>query len=806
MSSPAARPILVPPDQASPFKGEEMRVRPSRSRVVLLAAVAAASLACGARPGKPKPPERPPIAFSDPSGASTNEFQLHDSLLVELRDLTPRAGYELTIADEAGHVVIGNRLSTDARGRIPQTVLWYAIGARPCWRAATDVSIAPLSFAGVTDATLADRSYTLSVTRAGEPVRKATFRVARAALRPSLYTTDARGCPKTGFLIGEEDVWVVGRNFPAGGLLRLWTTGDRADWTDNTPLEDRTGQYGYDWPSLVELGPAETQFRRKLWPRGLTSIGSYDMVAETVSYPFGAYRDAPKAKAQDVVAQRTFSAFVVQRRPGAAEPIETDVAGAVSSPFTFRSTFLSNEDVYVGVDPALQPSVIGQTADVYIVADKTDAQWTVDQTLTDVTGTVETITVNGICGNCWKTLAWTAPLAVGRYDVVLDFNRDGVYTPGTDLIDSLDPAGFTVADVRVDQVAFNFPGSGAVTLRDHLAAADVAPPEFVSAGHLVKPAAWTMGGTHSVRVRFKAIPGLASAQLFAEGGLGGLGTAAAPVTVSFSGGFGEADFPVNAPPGAVGRTVFAWDWKRRVGATTVDLGRTGEHLLFTLLAPPQAPQAVPWVATLEMATVAAQGETTAAGATRKVWDRLYNGAGGSYDTVGGAPRYTGGTTANFNLTLFLQNLGAGNIGVVNCYDMGKAVVVFANALGATAEYTYTGPFGYLNLVKPIGKGWANNPFYDGGFGSSLPVVDGDWSFTQGRTSFGNHAFARLGGQIYDASGGQVDTDGDPDTLPAGSPRPLDGSDSWTASYRTRVIDDVPASAPGTPTVYAFSVY
>ena len=209
--------------------------------------------------------------------------------------------------------------------------------------------------------------------------------------------------------------------------------------------------------------------------------------------------------------------------------------------------------------------------------------------------------------------------------------------------------------------------------------------------------------------------------------------------------------------------------------------------------------------TLEVATTVAQGETTAAGATRKIWSQFYNSAGGSYDTANGMARYTGGTTQDFNLTLWLANYSTASIGVVNCYDMGKSVLVFANALGASVEYTYTGPFGYLNLVKPIGKGWANNPFYDGGFGSSNPVVDGDWSFANGRTSFGNHAFARLGGQIIDASGGQVDTDSDPDTLPAGTPRLLDGNDSWLASYRARVIDDIPASNPNTPTVYTFGV-
>jgi hypothetical protein len=770
-----------------------------------LVLVATAVTAAGCAGKRPSRHGDRPIVFSETSGGVTDDFQLHDSLVVELRGLTPRAGYDLAITNEAGEVLVANRLSTDAAGLIPQTVLWYAIGAQPCWRSTAGVLDTPLSYARTVDAAVAGRTYTLRVIRAGEAVRTATFTVAPQARRPVLYAADARGCPKTGFLIGEEDVWVVGRNFPAGGLLRLWTIADESSWTDNLPLADRTRQYGYDWPPLVELGPDETYFKRPLWPRGLTSVGSYDILAETVAYSFGAYRDAPQASAQDVIANRAYSGFVVQRRPGSAEPLEADIAGAVSSPFAFRSTFLTTENVYVGVDPALQPGFVGQTAKVYIVPDKTDAQWTVDKSLSDVTGTVEMITINGICGNCWKTLAWTAPLTVGRYDVVLDFNQDGLYTPGTDLIDSLDPAGFTVAEVRVDQISFNYSGSGAITIFDNAGAANVAAPEYASAGHVVKPAAWVMGGSHSVRVRFAAVPALTSAQIFALGGLGGLASSGSPVTVTFSGGVGTADFPVNSPPPAVARSLFTWDWKHKSGMTIHELGSTGEHRLYTVLATPQAPQAIPWVGALEVATKAAQGETTAAGATRKVWSELYNNAGGSYDTAGGAPKYTGGLTTNFNLTLFLSNLAATNIGVVNCYDMGKSVVIFANALGAGAEYTYTGPFGYLNLVKPIGKGWANNPFYDYGppF-SANPEVPED--STTGRSAFGNHAFARLAGQIFDASGGQVDTDGNPDASPAGLPRALDGNDSWASSYRARVIDDVPASSPGVPTVYAFGVY
>lgn len=770
----------------------------------LLFSLAVSACVC-LRPHRPEGKADRGIVLREASGAETSTFQLHDSLLVDVSGLTPRAGYDLEVVDDRGEVAVANRLSTDAAGRIPETVLWYSIGARRCWTGEL-AGATPLPYARVTDASLAGREYTLRISRQGEAVRSARFRVAADMLRPTLFAADSRGCPKTGFLIGEEDVWVIGRNFSAGSLLRLSAVPDDSEWRDGKALDDRTGQYGSSLPPLVELGPGETSFKRLLWPRGLTSIGSYDIVAEVVDYPFGTYRDAPRAEAREVIANRSFSGFVVQRRPGVAEPLEVEIAGAVSSPFAFRSTFLTNENVYVGVDPAVQPAFVGQTADVYIVPHRTDAQWTLDKSLNDVTGVVETITVNGICGNCWKTLAWAAPLVVGEYDVVLDFDRNGLYTPGTDLIDSLDPVGFTVSELRVDQVSFNYPGSGAVTLYDHLAGANVTAPEYVSAGHVVRPASWIMGGSHSVRVRFVAVPTLGSAQVWAEGGVGGLAGSGSPVTVTFSGGVGQADFAANSPPATVAKTTFRWDWKYRDGGSTIDMGRTGEHLLYTVLASPNAPQSIPWVGTLDVACTLAQGETTAAGATRRIWDDVYRNAGGLYDTISGAPRYTGSTTQAFNLTLWLANYGVSSIGVVNCYDMGKAVDVFASALGAPTEYTFTGPFGFLNLINAIGRGWTNNPFHDSGGCNASPVVDGSWGSAQGRCGFGNHAFTRLAGQIYDGSGGQVDIDGAPDTLPAGTPQDLDGTDSWLSSYRDRVVDDSPASSPGTPTPYTYTVY
>jgi len=765
---------------------------------VLLVAVLLLMFFCGGRPGG----DEPPISLQDPTGRETSEFQLHDSVVFTARDLEPRTGYRIEVADEDGNVVLVNELSTDQHGMIPSTILWYAIGSRPCWQREANAPLTDrLAYSQVTDVSFSGRAYSLRLSRGAELVYTASFSVAEALLRPTIYTADSRGCPQTGFLIGEQDVWVVGRNLPKGGLVRLWAVPADSDWRDGDELSDQTKLHGYQLTPLIELAEDESSLFKMLWPRGLTSVGSYDVVAEVVSYPFGSYRDAPVATAINVISSRFHSGFVIQRRPGTAEPLEVDIAGWVGSPFTFRSTFLTTENVYVGVDPVLQPTYVGQTAKVYIVQDKTDAQWTLDKSLADVTGFVETITVNGICGNCWKTLAWTAPLTPGEYDVVLDFDQDGLYTPGTDLIDSLDPVGFTVSEVRVDAITFNYAGSGAVTMYDHLAAGNVPAPEYLSAGHVVKPAAWVKGGNHKVRVSFVAVPSVTQADIWAEGGIGGLQSAGSPVMVSFSGGVGQADFDVNNPPGVVAKSEFSWVWKYTKGGPTIEMGQTGQHVLYSVIGTPNAPQAVPWVGALDVACQVASGTTTAAAAARAIWSDFYSNAGGYYDTVSGAPSY-----GAFNLTKWLTNYGAGNIGKVNCYDMGRSVQVFANALGCSADYTYTSPFGYLNLVKPIGKGWANNPFYDNSSYSASPVVPGDSSSSQGRSSFANHAFTTLSGQIFDGSGGQVDIDGNPDDLPAGQPHELDGDDSWLNLYRDRVIDDVPASSPGTPTIQTFTVY
>jgi hypothetical protein len=379
------------------------------------------------------------------TGAVTSEFILQDSVLFDAARLNPRTGYTVQVVDEKGKVITESRLSTDALGRIPETAIWYDMGIKKCLEIAkagdrltefTKKELLDLSYAG--------KKYSVKIIKDGRLVRKSEFQLSAQSKRPRLYAVNARRCPKPWYLIGEEDIYVVGENFPPNSLIRLWVVPDKMEWTDGDKLEDMTKQYSGIKPAFFELAGNAAGFTRMLWPKELTSVGAYDIVAEVITYPFGFYRMSPQAKAQNVVSYLSLSGFVVQRRQGAAEPLETPLAASFGSPLSHRDHFLAGEDVYVILNSTVHASYVNQTADFYVVPDQSEAGWISSPSLLskDVTGFVERILIWS-CTN-FKALVWSHNLTPGQYDVVMDFNLNGQYDSGTDLIDSLDEVGFTV--------------------------------------------------------------------------------------------------------------------------------------------------------------------------------------------------------------------------------------------------------------------------------------------------------------------------------------------------------------------------
>jgi hypothetical protein len=133
--------------------------------------------------------------------------------------------------------------------------------------------------------------------------------------------------------------------------------------------------------------------------------------------------------------------------------------------FEYVTAFNQGSNIKVALDPTRYPAIVGETCNVYIVANKTAAQWAGDGSLTDVTGGFQTesfvagtiqantFTVSGSSG-----LNGTTGEQVGiPYDMVCDCNQNG-QLDGGDYIDGLGDAGglYVVRDTAA-------PGPYAVT-------------------------------------------------------------------------------------------------------------------------------------------------------------------------------------------------------------------------------------------------------------------------------------------------------------------------------------------------------
>lgn len=123
--------------------------------------------------------------------------------------------------------------------------------------------------------------------------------------------------------------------------------------------------------------------------------------------------------------------------------------------FQHVTAFNAGSPVELGLDTTRYPQVVDKTADMYVVAAKTRAEWLADRSLTDVRGAPGTVTFTsaGIQGNTFLLDLGTLNGNTGDtgmgvpYDVVLDFDRDGQFDmDGDDLADGFSDteAGFYV--------------------------------------------------------------------------------------------------------------------------------------------------------------------------------------------------------------------------------------------------------------------------------------------------------------------------------------------------------------------------
>ncbi len=726
--------------------------------------------------------EKPVVVFTNSGGEKTDEFAVMDSVFGSFSSLLPVKKYTIMVIRSDGKEISHSLLSSDKQGIIPTIALWWDVGAQY-----------EKSRVGKLDVeTLFKHSYYCLVKREKQEIAKIPIRIKPLEeTGPIIYSSNEKGDPLNGFIYQKERVYITGMNFPTGCAMHVQVVKDCFRQEREEEFEPVMKK-----PLSINLTDKQRNFNRLVLDEKSMKVGAYDLLVrleEPVEPLYSLYlRDSiynvgftvfkPLPPPSPTVAH-VEAELACQAPP--QDPATGTVTGAPNP--LYKNYFAANEQVWAAVNPyAGGQDYVGQNARLYVVYDKTEQQWTDGMPLTDVsTDGYETVTIQPGCANVNYTKVWSNPTVRDQgYDVVVDFSPFGSYTRGKDIVDKVNVKGFVVPSswVCLESVSFNYntasAASDAMNIRMNYTQ-DVVIPEWQK-NKKSYPAAYIKSNTIAIQAVFTAAPGVTSAQVRATKMYGLLGDVNLN-TVNFTNGTSNpVIFQVSGnTPNDVEVFTQKWRWysKNINNANTpeIHLGDS-QNRIFNVLAQPQSPwtasgQSEPWVDVLNEACWRAKNETTVEGAAGKMTHYLYSSTGGLYVYVS---RYTtGSNNQSFNLTGFLNNIP--NIGFVNCYDMGKSLVIFSNVLGCGLSYKYSDPFGSLHCIKAIGRNW------------------------NCCERFGNHGFGSITSYVYDACL-TVDGDADPDNPPH--------VEEWMINilwdlYKQKVVK---TGSPGNPVAYSFGIY
>ncbi|MCS6829861.1 MAG: hypothetical protein RMM08_06585 [Armatimonadota bacterium] len=406
--------------------------------VVMLWIIAAG---CGGGGGQSAQPQV--SQFRDASGRSirdTNGNGIPDlpldarpTIVAAFSGFAPRQVVEIQVFREGAPLLPEPiLLTTDNSGNIPPIPVLWDIGVGENGQAVD----ASGSYLVVASGEGRQASFSFEVL--GSRLAAAT----RQAEQPYYYFQILHGEPlrfAMGSIPAGDEVWVGGANFPPNQQVRIYIVRDRDDWTDGMLLEDESGgaEEVTILPYLGEL--PSTRIWTSAQRRGDGQYdGDYDVVVDV-------NRNGRYDSSVDLVASRFGAGFTVQVPPPAGQHLAVELAASQYG--SFKDEFFPLEAVSVWVNPPWRPLIPHDMVRKYVVLHKDD--WQDGDPLVDVTGRPEWDLVRRACRNQYRLPVWysTRP---GRYDVVIDIDRNGVYTKGVDLID----AGITPAGDRIKEAGF----------------------------------------------------------------------------------------------------------------------------------------------------------------------------------------------------------------------------------------------------------------------------------------------------------------------------------------------------------------
>src|SRR6266513_6251763 len=343
------------------------------SPLLLFALLVAAATACGRRYDY----ARMEFTFVNGNGVDarpTETVTVGDSPSLSFSGLEPGAPVEVFLNDDAGKEWSYARLYADRKGRVEPTLFWYHTGV--IGTSSRQIAFRPdPAFETFDEAETYFRVHGLTLTVRDLRRRMLAQRPFRIAPRvaPMVYPSDARGVLMNAMELPKDDVYVSGRNFPAGSVVHLYVVPNQYVWHAGDTLRDVTGPGGGPAVETVRLRADQTGFTAQVWRRGQGRPGSYDIVAR-----IGPDVGRPVLQPRDVLGYNDDTGIILFLIINGNIVIET--AGrmrAAPAKFEFSDSFEKGEDVYGAVDPSDVPTSHpgGNYAAYYVVEHQPASYW-----------------------------------------------------------------------------------------------------------------------------------------------------------------------------------------------------------------------------------------------------------------------------------------------------------------------------------------------------------------------------------------------------------------------------------------------
>jgi len=365
-------------------------------------------------------PDEGESGLFDSQGNSTDVINGGGSAYWTIPDLEPRTQYDFSLKDEAQTEIAIARLTTDGSGVVPRTAIGYDLGLGLGGPGRTPGMFVP-----------AVLTYTLEIRDLeGNIVQSFPFTVDTST--PMVFSADAQGNGINSFLRAQHPVYARGRNFTPGDMIDLYVVDDISYWSEGLSLVDVSG--GRETVTVGQDG----EFLQRVWASP-SLVAPYDIVADV--------NQDGTLDEKDLVDGYMPVGFMVQIL-GTGADIQVQIACDTNR--DYKDIFETTENVYAALNPNTQQFTHKWVYKYVVIHQDT---WNDGDPLDDVSRGPEYDTPQYGCTNEGRVLVWPADLTPGAYDIVIDVNRDGLYTKGMDFLDNIDSFGLPTA-------GFIVPGEG----------------------------------------------------------------------------------------------------------------------------------------------------------------------------------------------------------------------------------------------------------------------------------------------------------------------------------------------------------